>query len=1201
MLVVLAQITLIVACALALCAYAGWGACALGLPPSLRPFGGLLAPLVGYALVIWLGYIGVSTVLDLRWSLALALALATLLNLLAWRRGARPWFTASISSFSILRSPFLLSLLSLLLITFLVGVLPLLRYGYLTAIGQGWDTESYLPMAQHLIDRPLARIPEAPLSPLRDLVRDPPRIGVTLGFSVFQGMTMLLSRQSALATFAPLLALLRVLGVLAIYVWLRATMGLGRGAALLGAAGASAGALLLWISYFNFGMQMAAWPLLALGLTIGLAAVDELAQPTNDHRPPTTDDRGLKIQDSNVSAGETLSSILDPRSSNNPPFVVHRSSFVGMLLLVGVVLAALPVAYYPALTIWIPLAAALGGVRLVEALWRPHPPTPSPTPGRGGAGISPFPLVGDKRSAGGGSGLVRGWRGVVRLLLSALALGVVGMLLAAPTIRDYYAGFSFRYSLPAQHVGPDRFIAPTETIGLLAFRLPNDGPQPPAALTLSAAALVGLLALAGLMLPRTKNQEPRTGVDRAGSRFSVLSSPMVRLRWLAVAAAVLAYLAWLRFGRPYEYAYMKGSAYAGFVMWGLVGLGWQALHGRLGWPHGQPPTADHQPPTTDHLEQRTENKTGTHHTTRTMHHASRTSVFNSQFSVLGSRFSVLVLALAPLLVAIWAQALTIADHWGGPAIFTRDIAAFDDAVAHVPPDAMVALSADAAFAGPISGQLAASLYGREIWGHLNTAYTNFDHWPEGGTPQYVVLAADERPWPLDLGGQELWRSGAAALYRLDSARLLSGRGAFYSATPPADRGSPAALAIWRRGGAYREATQAAPLTIGAGETLSFGPSSAQGATRDQRLDLTVASLVSQTVLLSYGGQREQVALSPGVSHIGLRLAAPATLTIAPAERLALIEAVATDELVDEPPSARLEDDQIAWSAFAEQRGPTTNLRLDLANPGRQALRIGLTVVEDTFDGPQRPLRLLAAAPLEGAWQLQIDLARGATQALVGTTPTPLLALDAKPDPPDGRYFGVLTFYDGEQSIADMPVFTLRVDGGQVVDFEATPFTVEATMFGRMAEPLPTNEQALLPDTRALDDGAATLDGALLYRRPPWPGVGREAPWRPGDTLSVRLGWRAADAPAPPLMVSLQVLGADDHKYAQWDGPLGGDWRPNQSWSAGERVRQDVPLTLDPATPPGAYRLLLVVYDPATGQQRTFGGQAGLSLGELMVR
>ncbi|HEY7599421.1 MAG TPA: hypothetical protein VH741_05805, partial [Candidatus Limnocylindrales bacterium] len=471
--------------------------------------------------------------------------------------------------------------------------------------------------------------------------------------------------------------------------------------------------------------------------------------------------------------------------------------------------------------------------------------------------------------------------------------------------------------------------------------------------------------------------------------------------------------------------------------------------------------------------------------------------------------------------------MTVADHWGGPAIFTRDIAAFDAAAAQVPPGAAVAISADAAFAGPISGQIAASLYGREIWGHLNTAYTNFDYWPEGRAPQYAVLAADERPWPLDLGGQELWRSGAAALYRLDDLSLLSGRDAFYSTAPPADRGSPAALASWRRGGAYRAAAPDAPLTIAVDDVLHYGLGrpAADAQAQKKRVTLTVASLVDQRISIDYNSLATPFDLKAGVNLISLPLFAPTPVEIKPAASLAVIKASAVAAGSGPPPVSQLDRSSVAWSVFAEQRGPTTNLRVDFANPGRQALRIGLTVVEDTFDGPRRPLRLLAAAPLEGAWQLQLDLARGATQALVGATPTPLLALDAKPNPPDGRYFGVLTLYDGEQPIADAPVFILRVDGGQVVGFEATPFTVEATAFGRMAEPLPANEQALLPDARGIDGGAATLDGALLRRRLPWPGAGRDAPLRPGDLLSIRLGWRAADAPAPPLMVSLQVLGA----------------------------------------------------------------------------
>jgi hypothetical protein len=793
-------------------------------------------------------------------------------------------------------------------------------------------------------------------------------------------------------------------------------------------------------------------------------------------------------------------------------------------LLAGVALAALPVAYYPALTIWIPMALGLGAARFVESFRRgPYEPRP------------------------------------IGMLLGALALGAAVVVLSILPIQDYYRGFSFRYSLPAQHVGPDRFIAPTETLGLAAFRLPDNGPQPPAALSLLSAGIMGVLALAGLATPTTGDRRQATDdevISAAGSRSStswvVHEPPMARLRWLGVLAAVVAYLGWLRFGRPYEYAYMKGSAYAGFVAWGLVALGWQAVRARVG---------------------------------------ART------------RPLVAALALAPLLVAGWAQALTIADHWSGPAIFTRDIATFDAAVdVQIPPGATVAITSDAAFTGPNSGLFSALLYGREIWGHLVTAYTGFDYWPEGRIPQYALLAADERPWPLALGGQELWRSGAAALYRLDDdTQALEGRSTLYSPAPPADRGAPAALEIWRRGGAYREARRDQPLMISIGDMLSFGPGHAQGAARDQQIRLTVASLVTQAVTLSYGERTERVALAAGVSQIDVRLATPTELTIAPDDRLALIDAVARAPEAAAAPRVQLEKGQVAWSTVAEQRGSTTNLRLDLANPGRHALRIGLTVIEDTFDAPHRPLRLLAAAPISGSWQLQIDLVRGATQALVGEAPTPLLALDAAPDPPDGAYFGVLTLYDGEESVAHAPVFTLRVAGGKVVAFDPVAFTVEATPAGPASEPLPSNEWALLAAERALDGGAAALEGALLTHPLRWPGAGRDAPLGPSDSLTVQLGWRAAQTAPHPLMVSVQLLGADDHKWAQWDGPLGGDWRPIQGWRAGERVRQDVPLTLDPATPPGSYRLLLVVYDPANGQPQPFGGQGALTLGEVTVQ
>lgn len=1072
------QIALITSCALALCVYVGWGAARLALPAALRPSGALFVPLVGYAMTIWVGYIGVSTVLNLRWSLALLIGLATLLNGLAWRSGARPQPGGALRA-----DP---AVWVLLVVTLLVGVLPLLRYGYLTAIGQGWDTESYLPLAQHLCDYPLARIAEAPISPLRDLVRDPPRIGVTLGFPVFQGMTMLLSRQSALATFAPLLALLRALGVLAVYAWLRGTMGLGRPAALLGAALTSAGALLLWVTFFNFGMQLAAWPLLALGLALGLAALEELACP------------------------ETMNDERKTKTSAHPSlFIAHRASLhaklvnlgrPGTALLAAVALAALPVAYYPALTIWVPLAAGLGIARCIEAA----------------------------RHAAGEPG-------PVRLLGAALALGALALLLAAPTIQDYFEGFSFRYSLPAPHIGPDRFIAATDTLGLTTFRLPGGGPQPPAALVALGAIVALALAVAAWALP------PAT----------MNAAPLLRLRWAGVAGAALAYLAWLRFGRPYEYAYMKGSAYAGFVAWGLVAFGWQTIRSRI--------------------------------TSR-------------------MRAITVGLGLLLLLVTGWAQALTIGDHWAGPAIFTRDIAAFDAAASLVPPGTTVAITSDARLAGPNSGLFSALLYGRAIWGHLVTAYTRHAYWPEGGTPQYALLAADERPWPLDIGGQELWRSRAAALYRIDPQQhVLWGRAAFYSPAPPSDAGAPAALALWRRGGPYRVASRMAPLTLLIGDTLRFGPGRAQGAPRDQQVRLTVATLAPQTITLSIGERQERTPLAAGVSHIDLSLTTPTALTIASDEPLALISAVARPSAAVPDALARLDTAQVAWTVQVDQRGPTMRVRLELANPGRHALRLGLTVIEDTFTRPHRAMQVLAPAPIDDPWQLDIDLLRGTAQALVGTTPTPLLDLDAAPNPPDGTYIAMLTLYAGAEAVASEPLFTVRIAGGQVAALDATPFTIEATPIGPAHPPLPATDRALLADEQRLDGGAVTLEAALLRRQPPWPGADRAAPLPPADPFTVQLWWRADQPPAQLVMVSLQVLGADDHKWAQWDGPLGGDWRPVHTWRSGDRVRQDVPLTLDRATPPGTYRLILIVYDPATGQPDTFNGQRALELGELIVR
>lgn len=1061
------QLAWIVCCALALCCYVGWGVCRLALPAALATHRALFVPLVGYALCIWVGYLGVSSVLNLRWSLVALLALATMINVLAWRRTGAPgvrWLGGE------------WPLLVLLTLALLAGVWPLVAYGFLTTIGQGWDTEAYLPMAQYLVDYPVRQIPAAPQNPLRNLVANPPVIGLTLGHSVLHGFTMLLSWQDPLATFAPIQALLRTLGVLAAYLWLRCTMGLQRWPALASAALFAAGALLLWVAFFNFGMQLASVPLIPLGLTLGLAAVDELAG------------MGKRMWSAGARRAITTAA------------------------LAGVAVAAIPVAYYPALSIFAPLALALGAVRLPEAARR---------------GTRP---------------------GLLPLLGAVFAVAVLAALFAAPTVRDYFAGFSFRYSVPGQKIGPDRFITESDVLGLTAFRLAGGGAQPLMALVWLGLALWAALTVAGLVLPRTGIREQGSG-DReqgTGGGETQNRSSFFRLRWQAVLLALVVAIGWQRFGKPFEYGYMKSAAYAGFVLWGAAAFGADRL---AAWLRGR--------------------------------------------NGLALASAALVV---PLVVAGWAQTLMIREHARGPAVFTRDVAAVIEAARLVPPDAPVLISNDETFVGPNSGLYATAFYGRPIWGHLSTAYTGLDSWPAGELPQFALLAANETAWPLTLGGREVWRSNAAALYDLrGAAPTLSGRSDLASTAPPLDRNAPAELAIWRRGGALREARPDAPLVVLLGEPLQFGPGTPAGNPGQRSIELVVASLQPQTVRLQHGDADEAQQVPAGVSHLHITSNGPQTLTITPEAPLTLIRASTTPE--DTQPAGIQQDDYVVWQPTVQQRGPVISIGVTTANPGRHALRLGLTVVENRFSGAQRAVQVLGALPLKGTWQLNIDPVRGGVEALVNGTPTPLLNAQAAPAA-DGAYFAVLTLYNGEEVIAQAPLLTMRVAGGQVTDLAPQPFSLEAVR-AVPTSPFPGNQRALLGQPVTLDNGQASLQRAVLTHTTPWPGAGADAPLQTGTLLRIALGWRAEQPNSQPLMVSLQVLGSGDRKYAQWDGVLGGDWRPIQGWQAGDQVRQDVPLTLDPSTPPGEYRLLLVAYDPATGPQ-AFGGQQALELARLQV-
>lgn len=123
-----------------------------------------------------------------------------------------------------------------------------------------------------------------------------------------------------------------------------------------------------------------------------------------------------------------------------------------------------------------------------------------------------------------------------------------------------------------------------------------------------------------------------------------------------------------------------------------------------------------------------------------------------------------------------------------------------------------------------------------------------------------------------------------------------------------------------------------------------------------------------------------------------------------------------------------------------------------------------------------------------------------------------------------------------------------------------------------------------PETAAL---AQLANGLYLLRID----LDQLEPLQPGQWLRFQLLWTAGIIPAQDYTVFTQLIGPDGQVWGQQDNPPHGGWYPTSLWRPGEAVRDDYALRLDPHAPPGRYRLIVGLYDPATQQRvRVSAGQ-----------
>jgi hypothetical protein len=109
----------------------------------------------------------------------------------------------------------------------------------------------------------------------------------------------------------------------------------------------------------------------------------------------------------------------------------------------------------------------------------------------------------------------------------------------------------------------------------------------------------------------------------------------------------------------------------------------------------------------------------------------------------------------------------------------------------------------------------------------------------------------------------------------------------------------------------------------------------------------------------------------------------------------------------------------------------------------------------------------------------------------------------------------------------------------------------------------------------------------------------------GQPLIVTLYWRVLAIPPAERYIFVRLVDAQGQVWAKTDSPpVLGLW-PLARWQPNDLVEDAQELPIPAGTPPGAYRLEVGWYDPATGQPLAAGGQplgqgGGLLLGEVQL-
>jgi 4-amino-4-deoxy-L-arabinose transferase-like glycosyltransferase len=157
------------------------------------------------------------------------------------------------------------------------------------------------------------------------------------------------------------------------------------------------------------------------------------------------------------------------------------------------------------------------------------------------------------------------------------------------------------------------------------------------------------------------------------------------------------------------------------------------------------------------------------------------------------------------------------------------------------------------------------------------------------------------------------------------------------------------------------------------------------------------------------------------------------------------------------------------------------------------------------------------------------------------------------------------------------------DGKSLEGGMFTPFDVRLLKLDRSFD----QPQPQQPMNVTFDDPAITLIGADVPTQT----------FQAGETVPLNLYWQAGSTTSSLYTVFVHLETLNGHVIGGIDAQPQGGGMPTTSWATGQVIPDVYPVTIPADTPPGAYRLVVGLYDPQDGihliDTRTGAGQVVL--------